>query len=72
MQQYVPYGLAVVIGVVGLVSGIATGSGILAGAGAGWLIAAIVLIVLKQGAFIQVNQGGGQPGSSSAMFDLPA
>jgi hypothetical protein len=53
LMRYAGYALALVIGVAAIISGIATGAGWLAGAGAGWLIASVILIVKRQSATVQ-------------------
>lgn len=56
LMKWAGYVLALAVGLVGLISGIASGSGILAGAGAGWLVDAGILIGLRQSGRVQ-----GQP-----------
>jgi hypothetical protein len=58
MMRWAGYGLAVVIGVVGLVSGIASGTGVVAGAAAGWLVDCAILIFRRESAHVE---GQGEP-----------
>ena len=58
LMRWAGYGLAVVIGVVGLVSGIASGAGWLAGVAAGWIIDSVILIIRGQSARVE---GRGEP-----------
>jgi hypothetical protein len=66
-MRYAGYGLALAIGVVALVSGIASGSGILGGLGAGWLVDSVILIIKRQSARVQAS---GEPADAIfALFD---
>ena len=64
VMRYAGYGLALVIGVVATISGIAGGAGVIAGAGLGWLAASILLIVYRQQARVE-----GQDDAIFAIFD---
>jgi hypothetical protein len=70
-MKWACYALALVIGLVALVSGIASGKGVIAGAGAGWLIDSVILIVKRQSATVTASA---EPDLSLfAIFDnLPA
>jgi hypothetical protein len=57
-MRYAGYALALAVGVVGLISGIASGTGVLAGAAAGWLVVSIILIIRGQSAKVE---GTGEP-----------
>jgi hypothetical protein len=67
MMRWAGYGLAIVVGVVGLVSGIASGAGALAGLAAGWLVDCAILIYRRETAHVQ-GQGDPQP-TVFALFD---
>ena|SRR5437899_3326705 len=58
MMRYAGYGLAIVVGVVGLISGIVSGAGVLAGAAAGWLVDSVILIIRGESAKVE---GTGEP-----------
>lgn len=58
LMRYAGYALALAVGVVGLISGIASGTGVLAGAAAGWLVVSIILIIRGQSAKVE---GTGEP-----------
>jgi hypothetical protein len=62
---YAGYGLALVLGVAALITGITTGKGVVAGAGAGWLISSVILIARKQTASVT-----GSDDTIFAMFDV--
>jgi hypothetical protein len=51
-MRYLGYALAIVVGAVGLIGGITSGSGLVAGAAVGWLIASVINIIYKQGATV--------------------
>jgi hypothetical protein len=57
-MRWAGYLLAVVIGAVGVISGIATRNGTLAGAGAGWLVDCAILIGRRESAHVE---GSGEP-----------
>jgi hypothetical protein len=65
-MRYLGYGLAIVIGIVGLVSGIVGHQGVVAGASIGWLIAAIVNIVMGMNATVEAKDD-----AFFAIFDVP-
>jgi len=67
MMRWAGYGLAVVIGVVGLVSGVTTGAGVLAGVAAGWLVDCAITIIRRESARVE-GQGEPEP-SVFAIFD---
>jgi hypothetical protein len=64
-MRYLGYGLAVVIGVAALISGIVAKNGVLAGGGAGWLVASIVNIVTGMNARVE-----GQDDTFFAIFEV--
>ena len=64
-MRYAGYGLALVLGVAALITGITTGQGVLAGAGGGWLVACVVMIARKESASVT-----GSDDSIFAMFEL--
>jgi len=55
LMRYAGYALAIVVGLVGLISGIASGQGTVAGAGAGWLVDAVILIAYRQNSRVQAS-----------------
>ncbi len=68
LTRYVAYGLAIAVGLAGLIGGIAAGQGVLAGVAAGWLVDAGILIVRRQTG--QVQQQGSRPTSVFSMFEV--
>lgn len=71
LMKWAGYVLALAIGVVGLISGIASGAGLLAGAAAGWLVDSVILIVKRQSARVEAT---GEPDVTffAIFYDLPA
>ena len=55
LMRYAGYALAIVVGLVGLISGIAAGQGTVAGAGAGWLVDSVILIAYRQSSRVQAT-----------------
>ena len=53
MMRYAAYALAIVIGVAGVISGIAAGNGILAGVAGGWIVDSVILIIRGDSAKVE-------------------
>jgi hypothetical protein len=71
LMRWAGYALAIVVGVVGLISGIASGAGVLAGAAVGWLVDSVILIIRGQTAKVE---GTGEPDVAifAIFYGLPA
>jgi len=69
LMRYAGYALAIAVGLVALISGIASGKGVLAGAGAGWLVDSVILIIYRQNARVEAS---GEPENSlfAIFYDL--
>ncbi|HKV88840.1 MAG TPA: hypothetical protein VJT78_12660 [Candidatus Dormibacteraeota bacterium] len=59
LTRWAGYILALVIGAAAVIWGLVSAHGVITGAGAGWLIASVILIVRQQSAHVKVGGAAG-------------